>query len=121
ADQPTVHPRSTDTSLLRIVLMTATAPIGLSDLRTYLHGLPGVDKVGVEARAAALGTRSVKTSSKAKAIDLAIRMVDLTTLEGADTPGKVRALCAKGRRPDPSDPSAPPVAAICVYPAMVPV
>jgi deoxyribose-phosphate aldolase len=101
--------------------MTATAPIGLSDLRTYLHGLPGVDKVGVEARAAALGTRSVKTSSKAKAIDLAIRMVDLTTLEGADTPGKVRALCAKGRRPDPADPGCPSVAAICVYPAMVPV
>jgi deoxyribose-phosphate aldolase len=101
--------------------MTATASIGLSDLRTFLHGLPGVDKVGVEARAAALGTRSVKTSSKAKAIDLAIRMVDLTTLEGADTPGKVRALCAKGRRPDPGDPECPSVAAICVYPAMVPV
>jgi deoxyribose-phosphate aldolase len=101
--------------------MTATASIGLSDLRSFLHGLPGVDKVGVEARAAALGTRSVKTSSKAKAIDLAIRMVDLTTLEGADTPGKVRALCAKGRRPDPADPSCPPVAAICVYPAMAPI
>ncbi|GIF10899.1 deoxyribose-phosphate aldolase [Actinoplanes teichomyceticus] len=99
--------------------MTATAPVGLSDLRAYLHGLPGVDRVGVEARAAALGTRSVKSSSKARAIDLAIRMVDLTTLEGADTPGKVRALCAKGRRPDPADPSCPPVAAICVYPAMV--
>ncbi|GAA2683360.1 deoxyribose-phosphate aldolase [Actinoplanes palleronii] len=98
--------------------MTVTAPIGLSDLRSFLHGLPGVDKVGVEARAAALGTRSVKAGSKAKAIDLAIRMVDLTTLEGADTPGKVRALCAKGRHPDPGDPSCPPVAAICVYPAM---
>ncbi|GIF06427.1 deoxyribose-phosphate aldolase [Actinoplanes siamensis] len=101
--------------------MTATATVGLSDLRAFLHGLPGVDKVGVEGRAAALGTRSVKTGSKAKAIDLAIRMVDLTTLEGADTPGKVRALCAKGRRPDPADPGCPPVAAICVYPAMVPV
>ncbi|KUL22896.1 deoxyribose-phosphate aldolase [Actinoplanes awajinensis] len=98
--------------------MTVTAPIGLSDLRSFLHGLPGVDKVGVEARAAALGTRSVKAGSKAKAIDLAIRMVDLTTLEGADTPGKVRALCAKGRHPDPGDPSCPSVAAICVYPAM---
>ncbi|MBB2946020.1 deoxyribose-phosphate aldolase [Actinoplanes lutulentus] len=101
--------------------MTATASIGLSDLRSFLHGLPGVDKVGVESRAAALGTRSVKASAKASAIDLAIRMVDLTTLEGADTPGKVRALCAKGRRPDPADPSCPAVAAICVYPAMVPV
>jgi deoxyribose-phosphate aldolase len=99
--------------------MTVTVSAGLSDLRSFLHGLPGVDKVGVEARAAALATRSIKTSSKAKAIDLAIRMVDLTTLEGADTPGKVRALCAKARRPDPADPSCPSAAAICVYPAMV--
>ncbi|MEU8655768.1 deoxyribose-phosphate aldolase [Actinoplanes philippinensis] len=101
--------------------MTVTVSAGLSDLRSFLHGLPGVDKVGVEARAAALATRSIKTSAKAHAIDLAIRMVDLTTLEGADTPGKVRALCAKARRPDPADSSCPPVAAICVYPAMVPV
>src|SRR3954452_4083867 len=99
--------------------MTATLVPRLGDLRLFLHGLPGVDKVGVEARAAALGTRSIKTSSKAAAIDLAIRMVDLTTLEGADTPGKVRALSAKALRPDPADPTCPPVAAICVYPAMV--
>jgi deoxyribose-phosphate aldolase len=66
-----------------------------------------------------LSTRSIKTSAKAWALDRAISMVDLTTLEGADTPGKVRALCAKGRRPDPSDPSVPPVAAICVYPDLV--
>ncbi|NMO50351.1 deoxyribose-phosphate aldolase [Actinoplanes sp. TBRC 11911] len=108
--------------------MTVTATPSLSGLpdsaaglRTFLHGLPGVDKVGVEARTAALGTRSVKTTAKAQAIDLAIRMVDLTTLEGADTPGKVRALSAKALRPDPADPSCPPVAAVCVYPAMVPV
>jgi deoxyribose-phosphate aldolase len=67
-----------------------------------------------------LGTRSIKTTAKAWALDLAIRMVDLTTLEGQDTPGKVRALCAKGRRPDPTDPSCPPVAAICVYGDLVP-
>src|SRR5258705_1153328 len=90
-----------------------------SALRAFLHGLPGVDQVGADARAAMLGTRSIKTSAKAWAIDLAIRMVDLTTLEGADTPGKVRALCAKARQPDPLDPSCPPVAAICVYPSMV--
>jgi deoxyribose-phosphate aldolase len=90
-------------------------------LRALLHGLPGVDKVGVEQRAAMLGTRSIKADAKARAIDLAIRMIDLTTLEGADTPGKVRALSAKARRPDPADPSCPPVAALCVYPAMVPV
>jgi len=108
--------------------MTATTASDLSSvtssdaaLRAFLHGLPGVDQVGAEQRAAMLGTRSIKTSAKAWAIDLAIRMVDLTTLEGADTPGKVRALCAKARRPDPADPSCPPVAAICVYPAMAPV
>ena len=101
---------------------------GLSDvtssdasLRRFLHGLPGVDQVGADARAAMLGTRSIKTTSKAWAIDLAIRMIDLTTLEGQDTPGKVRALCAKAMRPDPSDPTTPRVAAICVYPDMVPV
>lgn len=101
--------------------MTVPASAELSDLRSFLHGLPGVDKVGVEARAAALATRSIKADAKAKAIDLAIRMIDLTTLEGADTPGKVRALCAKAIRPDPADPSCPSVAAICVYPAMTPV
>jgi deoxyribose-phosphate aldolase len=99
--------------------MTATL-LPFADLRSFLHGLPGVDKVGIEARAAALGTRSIKTTAKASAIDLAIRMVDLTTLEGADTPGKVRALAAKALRPDPADPSCPAVAAVCVYPAMVP-
>ncbi len=92
-----------------------------ASLRRFLHGLPGVDQVGAEARAATLATRSIKTSAKAWAIDLAIRMIDLTTLEGQDTPGKVRALCAKAMRPDPSEPGTPPVAAICVYPDMVPV
>ncbi|MER0245403.1 deoxyribose-phosphate aldolase [Streptomyces sp. HSW2009] len=85
-------------------------------LRRFLHGLPGVDAVGLDARAATLGTRSIKTTAKAYAIDLAISMVDLTTLEGADTPGKVRALSAKGVQPGDG---APPVAAICVYPDMV--
>ncbi|KAB8197433.1 deoxyribose-phosphate aldolase [Nonomuraea phyllanthi] len=88
-------------------------------LRAYLHGLPGVDEVGVRKRAADLATRSIKTTAKRAALDLAIRMVDLTTLEGADTPGKVRALAAKAMRPDPSDATAPPVAALCVYPDMV--
>jgi deoxyribose-phosphate aldolase len=82
-----------------------------------LHGLPGVDRVGAEQRAAMLGARSIKATAKAQAIDLAIRMVDLTTLEGADTPGKVRSLCAKARRPEAD---CPPVAAVCVYPSMVP-
>lgn len=102
------------------------APPALADatasdaaLRRFLHGLPGVDAVGLEARAAQLGTRSIKTTAKAYAIDLAISMIDLTTLEGADTPGKVRALCAKGVNPDPTDRTVPKVAAICVYPDMV--
>ncbi len=98
----------------------ADVALSAATLRAFLHGLPGVDQVGAEARAAALATRSIKTTAKAWAIDLAIRMVDLTTLEGADTPGKVRALCAKARRPDPTDPTCPPVAAVCVYPALVP-
>jgi len=88
-------------------------------LRRFLHGLPGVDQVGAEARAATLATRSIKTTSKAWAIDAAIGMVDLTTLEGADTPGKVRSLCAKAAHPDPTDASAPPAAAVCVYPDLV--
>ncbi len=88
-------------------------------LTGWLHGLPGVDQVGCEARAASLGTRSVKTTSKAWAIDLAIGMIDLTTLEGADTVGKVRSLCAKALVPDPLDPSTPRPAAICVYGDMV--
>jgi deoxyribose-phosphate aldolase len=88
-------------------------------LRRFLHGLPGVDQVGAEGRAAALATRSIKTTAKAWAIDTAISMVDLTTLEGADTPGKVRSLCAKAARPDPTDASAPAAAAVCVYPDLV--
>ncbi len=90
-----------------------------SALRRFLHGLPGVDQVGAEARAATLGTRSIKTSAKEYALDLAITMVDLTTLEGADTAGKVRALANKAMRPDPADPTCPPTAAVCVYPDLV--
>ncbi|MEZ0579375.1 deoxyribose-phosphate aldolase [Nocardioides sp. MH1] len=90
-----------------------------ASLRRFLHGLPGVDQVGAEARAAGLGTRSIKTTAKAYALDLAITMVDLTTLEGQDTPGKVRALANKALRPDPADPTCPSVAAVCVYGDMV--
>ncbi len=108
-----------------LVTMPTTSPafadVTTSDsaLRRFLHGLPGVDAVGLEARAAALGTRSIKTSAKAFAIDLAISMIDLTTLEGADTPGKVRALAAKAVNPDPTDRTTPTTAAVCVYPDMV--
>jgi deoxyribose-phosphate aldolase len=104
-------------------MATPTLPAELADatrddasLRRFLHGLPGVDQVGVEQRAAGLGTRSIKKAAKRWAIDTAISMVDLTTLEGADTHGKVRALAAKARRPDPEHPDTPQVAAVCVYP-----
>jgi deoxyribose-phosphate aldolase len=89
---------------------------GDAALRQVLHGLPGVDEIGVRDRVAALATRSIKKDAKLAALDLAIRTVDLTTLEGADTPGKVRGMCAKAIRPDPADPAVPPVAAVCVYP-----
>ena len=89
-------------------------------LRRYLHGLPGVDAVGLEQRAAGLGTRSIKTTSKAWALDKIIQLIDLTTLEGSDTPGKVRSLVAKALTPDAADPTCPRVAAVCVYGDMVP-
>jgi deoxyribose-phosphate aldolase len=97
------------------------AEVATSDaaLRQVLHGLPPVDQTGSEARVASLATRSIKRDAKMQALDLAVRMVDLTTLEGADTPGKVRAMCAKAIRPDPADPGVPPVAAVCVYPDLV--
>ena len=80
-----------------------------------------VDAVALEARAAELAKRSIKRESKIFALELAIRMMDLTTLEGADTPGKVRAMCAKAMVPDPTEPSVPHVAAVCIYPSLVPV
>ena len=81
--------------------------------------LTPVNRVGVEERAAALGRRSIKTSAKREGIRIATSMIDLTTLEGSDTPGKVRHLCAKAVVPDPSRPEIPSVAAVCVYPALV--
>ena len=78
-----------------------------------------MDAVALEARASELAKRSIKRESKIFALELAIRMMDLTTLEGADTPGKVRAMCAKAQTPDPGEPSVPPVAAVCIYPSLV--
>jgi deoxyribose-phosphate aldolase len=96
--------------------MHQTMSGGPGGLRRFLHGLPGVDEVGARARADTLASRSIKTDSKRQAIDLAVSMIDLTTLEGQDTPGKVRALCTKARQPGYG---APPVAAVCVYPDLV--
>jgi len=78
-----------------------------------------VDAVALEERAATLAKRSIKRESKLQALDLAIRMMDLTTLEGQDTPGKVAALCSKAMRPDPLDRTVPPVAAVCLYPNLI--
>ena len=89
-------------------------------LRLHLEGLSGVDAVGLEQRAAGLATRSIKTTSKAFALDTIIRLIDLTTLEGADTPGKVHSLVAKAMNPDATDATVPRVAAVCVYGDMVP-
>jgi len=89
-------------------------------LEPRLPRIGSVDQVAVEERAATLGKRSIKREAKLWALDLAIRTIDLTTLEGADTPGKIAALCSKAVRPDPGDPSIPPVAAVCVYPNLVP-
>ena len=111
-----------DSYTARVTTLSAELPDVTADeasLRRFLAGLPGVDQVGAEQRAATLATRSIKTTAKAYAIDLAISMIDLTTLEGADTPGKVRALATKALRPDPTDSTCPPAAAVCVYPDMV--
>lgn len=91
-----------------------------ASLAGFLRAVPSTDEVGVEERVASLSTRSIKKDSKGEALRLAVRMMDLTTLEGKDTPGKVAQMSAKAVRPDPTDPSVPSVAAVCVYPAMVP-
>ena len=88
-------------------------------LEPRLPRIGSIDEVAVEERAAALASRSIKRESKLFALELAIRMIDLTTLEGQDTPGKVAALCSKAIRPDPADPTIPSVAAVCVYPNLV--
>lgn len=112
--------RSADDVATQAHSITGAAALDNTALRRYLHGLPGVDQVGADARAAMLGTRSIKTTAKTWAIDTVISMIDLTTLEGADTPGKVRSLVAKAKAPDPGAPDCPTPAAVCVYPDLVP-
>ncbi len=99
----------------RLAHRVVGSAIDETSLRRFLFGLAGVDEVGADARAARLATRSIKTDAKAWALDTVVSMIDLTTLEGADTAGKVRGLAAKAVRPDPADPTCPPVAALCVY------
>src|ERR671924_971189 len=89
-------------------------------LEPRLPRIGSIDQVAVEERAGTLARRSIKREAKVFALELSVRMTDLTTLEGADTPGKVAALASKAIRPDPSDASVPSVAAVCVYPNLVP-
>jgi deoxyribose-phosphate aldolase len=96
-------------------------PVGTGEAVRMAVRTTAVDAVGLEDRAASLAKRSIKRDSKLWALDLAIRSMDLTTLEGSDTVGKIVAMCAKAVRPDPLDPSIPSVAAVCLYPQLVPV
>src|SRR5436853_7617518 len=89
-------------------------------LESRLPRIGSIDQVALEERAATLAKRSIKKESKVFALELAVRMTDLTTLEGADTPGKVAALASKAIRPDPSDAGVPALAAVWVYPNLVP-
>src|SRR5512144_958817 len=112
--QPDTLSRERASELVRAWAGGRPGPLG-----SVLGRLTAVDQVGVEQRVDGLKKRSIKKASKLWALDLAIRMMDLTTLEGKDTPGKIRALCQKALHPQPGDPTIPSVAAICVYPAMV--
>ncbi len=91
------------------------AYVTLPDFRQSPH----VDQVGIEERAARFTKRSIKKETKVSGLKLVLNMIDLTTLEGKDTPGKVQQLCYKARHPHDALPGLPTVAAICVYPSMV--
>lgn len=106
-----------NSSLVGAAARAPTEPRGA--VRWSQVRIGSVDGYAIESRAAELGTRSIKGAAQLAALDLSIRCMDLTTLEGADTPGRVRGLCGRARHPDPSDPTCPPVAAVCVYPSLV--
>ncbi len=91
----------------------------MASVRQIISASPSIDQIGIEERVSRLTKRSIKTASKLEALKLAISMMDLTTLDAKDTPGKVKQLCAKAIRPDESMPDIPSAAAVCVYPNMV--
>ncbi len=91
----------------------------MTSIKTIIKNSPAIDQIGVEERVSRLTKRSIKSASKLYALKLAISMMDLTTLEARDTPGKVRQLCAKAIRPHESIADIPSAAAVCVYPNMV--
>jgi len=113
--QPDTISRERASELVRAWAGGRPGPLG-----SVLGRQTAVDQVGVELRVESLKRRSIKKASKLWALDLAIRMMDLTTLEGRDTPGKIRAMCAKAIHPQPGDPSIPSVAAVCLYPTLIP-
>src|SRR3990170_1914541 len=94
------------------------SPAPRTALCRFIADVGPVDQVGIEERAAKFTTRSIKKGSKLWGLKTAVSMVDLTTLEGKDTPGKIASLCQKARRPS-ADPDVPPVAAVCIYPFLV--
>jgi deoxyribose-phosphate aldolase len=110
--QPDTISRERASELVRAWAGGRPGPLG-----SVLGRQTAVDQVGIELRVESLKRRSIKKASKLWALDLAIRMMDLTTLEGRDTPGKIRALCAKAIHPQPGDPSIP---SVCLYPALIP-
>jgi len=112
--QPDTLSRERASELVRAWAGGRPGPLG-----SVLGRQTAVDQVGVELRVETLRRRSIKKASKLWALDLAIRMMDLTTLEGRDTPGKIRAMCAKAIHPQPGDPTIPSVAAVCLYPALI--
>jgi len=121
AEEAPLHAQDATAAYTDRVAQAPALPAGFElPLEPRLPRIGSVDAVALEERAASLAKRSIKRDSKVFALELAIRTTDLTTLEGADTPGKVAALCSKALRPDPTDPLIPPCAAICVYPSLVP-
>jgi deoxyribose-phosphate aldolase len=114
ATHPDTLSREQASELVRAWAGGRPGPLG-----SVLGRVTAVDQVGAIQRVEALKRRSIKRESKVWALELAIRMMDLTTLEGKDTPGKVRAMCAKAIHPQPGDPSIPSVAAVCIYPSLI--
>src|SRR5262245_29238902 len=90
-----------------------------ASIETRFLQVPTVDQVMVEERAAAFAKRSIKAAAKMQGLKLAVDIMDLTTLEGKDTPGKVAYLCRKALQPIDEKYDVPPCAAVCVYPSMV--
>src|SRR4029078_1076402 len=113
--QPDTISRERASELVRAWAGGRPGPLG-----SVLGRQTAVEQVGGELRVESVKHRAIKKASKLWALDLAIRMMDLTTLEGRDTPGKIRAMCAKAIHPQPGDPSIPSVAAVCLYPALIP-